>query len=70
MPLSKSSEIPEIRSRQEMEQELFAQVKRAEAEFRSAGPNQKPAAGERYRAVLDEFNTLILGRRPPASNKP
>jgi hypothetical protein len=46
--------------RQQIEDELFAAVKQAEAEFHRAPADQKEAAGERYRSALDRFNALII----------
>ena len=58
MPGAKSAE---AQSRQQIEQELLAAVKQAEADFHSAPADQKEAAGERYRNALDRFNALIIG---------
>jgi hypothetical protein len=57
MPGAKSAE---AQSRQQIEQELLAAVKQAEADFHSAPADQKEAAGERYRNALDRFNALII----------
>ena len=58
MPGAKSAE---AQSRQQIEQELLAAVKQAEADFHSAPADQKEAAGERYRNALDRFTALIIG---------
>jgi hypothetical protein len=47
---------------------LLAELKHAESEFQRAAPDQKEAAGERYRHVLERFNTFILGRKMPPSS--
>jgi len=67
MSEAQPSRASERESRQELEEELFAELKQAEADFQSATADEKEAASERYRAVLDRFNTLILGPKPPAS---
>jgi hypothetical protein len=65
MPAGQRSGNPPRKSRQELEAQLLAELKHAESEFQSAAPDQKDAAGERYRRVLERFNTLILGHKIP-----
>jgi hypothetical protein len=60
MPVSKTAEAQSRQSRQQVEEELFAAVKQAEADFHSAPADEKEAAGERYRSALDRFNALII----------
>jgi hypothetical protein len=68
MPAAQPSANPERESRQELEAHLLAELKHAESEFQRAAPEEKEAAGERYRYVLDRFNTFILGHKiPPGS---
>ena len=68
MPADQPSGNPERESRQELEKRLLAELKHAESDFQSAAPDQKEAAGERYRHVLERFNTFILGHKvPPGS---
>jgi len=68
MAAAQPSGSPQRDSRQELEEQLLAEVKHAEAEFQSAAPDQREAAGERYRTVLERFNAFILGHKiPPGS---
>lgn len=68
MPAAQPSANPERESRQELEARLLAELKHAENEFQRAAPDGKEAAGERYRHVLERFNTFILGHKiPPGS---
>ncbi len=54
--------------RQELEETLLAELKQAEADFHNAPPEQKEAAAERYRKVLERFNQVIVHRKmPPGS---
>jgi hypothetical protein len=69
MPAAQPTGNPERESRQEVEKQLLAELKQAESEFQSAAPDQKEATAERYRRVLERFNTFILGRKmPPGSS--
>ena len=69
MPAAQPSGNPERESRQELEAQLLAELKHAESEFQRAAPDEKEAAGERYRLVLERFNTFILGHKiPPGSS--
>jgi hypothetical protein len=68
MPAAQPTGNPERESKQELEKQLLAELKHAESEFQRAAPDQKEAAGERYRHVLERFNTFILGRKMPPSS--
>jgi hypothetical protein len=69
MPAAQPSANPERESRQEIEAQLLGELKHAESEFQLAAPDEKEAAGERYRHVLERFNTFILGHKiPPGSS--
>jgi len=54
--------------RQQLEEQLLAEVKQAELQFQNAPPDQKEAVAERYRQALRRFNDLILDRKPPGSS--
>lgn len=60
MPASKTVKAQSRQLRQQVEAELLAAVKQAEADFHSAPAHEKEAAGERYRTALDRFNALII----------
>jgi predicted metalloendopeptidase len=64
MPAAKTAEAHSRQLRQQIEKELLAAVKQAEADFHSAPANEKEAAGERYRTALDRFNALIIAPSP------
>jgi hypothetical protein len=65
MPVAKPAEAQSRQLRQQIEEELFAAVKQAEADFHTAPADQKEAAGERYRNALDRFNALIIAPSRP-----
>ena len=52
-------------TREQIEDQLLAELKRREAEFHNASPQEKEAAGERYREALERFNDLIVDRKLP-----
>jgi hypothetical protein len=56
-------------SRERLEEQLMAELKRAEYEFQNAPPEQKEAVAERYREALQRFNDLILNRKPPGCSE-
>ena len=60
---------PNRQSREQLEEQLLAEVRQAESEFRNASPDQKEAVAERYRQALQRFNDLILGRKPPGTSR-
>ena len=52
--------------RQQIEGELLLELRHAEAEFKGATSDLRPAAEERFRQALRRFSDLILeGRVPP-----
>ena len=53
--------------RERLEAQLLAELKQAEFQFQNAPQDQKEAAAERYRQILQRFNDLILDRKPPGS---
>ncbi len=60
---------PNRQSRERLEEQLLAEVRQAESEFRNARPDQKEAVAERYRQALQRFNDLILDRKPPGTSR-
>jgi len=52
-------------SRERLEEQLLAEVRRAELAFQTASAEEKEAAAEAYRQTLQRFNDLILDRKPP-----
>jgi predicted metalloendopeptidase len=66
MPAAKTAMAQSRQLRQQLEEELLAAVKQAEADFHSAPAKEKEAAGERYRTALDRFNALIIAAPSPA----
>jgi hypothetical protein len=55
-------------SRERLEEQLLAEVRQAESEFQNAPADRKEAVAERYRQALQQFNDLILDRKPPGSS--
>jgi hypothetical protein len=69
MPASERSR-PEVPpSRLELEEQLLQELKQAEAAFHAAKPEEKEAAGQRYREALDRFNNLIVHRKAPGTSE-
>lgn len=56
------------RLRQQLEEQLLAELKAAEVAFRTAPPGEKEAASDRYRQALERFNEVIVHRRMPAGS--
>ena len=54
-----SREVPQS-SQHQLEAELLTEVRRAETEFKEAGPEQLDLASERYRNALRRFTKLVL----------
>ena len=66
MPAPQRDNHAQRSSRVELEEQLLAELRLVEADFRNAPQDQKEAAGERYRTTLERFNAFILdGRIPP-----
>lgn len=53
------------KTRQQLEAELLAELKRAETAFHEASPDAKEGAAERYRAALQRFNDVVVARKIP-----
>ena len=68
MPAPKPGGPPDRQSRERLEEQLLAELKQAEFEFQNAPAEEKEAAAERYRQILQRFNDLILDRKPPDSS--
>jgi hypothetical protein len=65
MPTRLSQTPPLPPDREQIEAHLLAELRRAEEEFKQAGPDQKAAAEEVFRKALREFSELILDPRFP-----